>query len=253
MIYRHLNASLAALLLATFSYSVDAQSNIVRANTAGNTNIYIPALSTTTDVAQRLDENGDIVPPEPKTFVINNNHFTIPSGIVKMADGTILDSSQVSRLQSIIDNNSQQYLGLVASATAPLLDQAKSSKYSRTQELHLPSRTKISHSATVTLQPVTWSKDTDTAKFVFYSIENETKTSHYDSGHANWNSTGWHYDAVLRDVEITVPAQTDSVEFFGECIRKTGSYCSAIINQAYVTFNADLPSFGETITIEPAN
>jgi hypothetical protein len=239
------------LLTSPIAY---AQSNLYRED-APSTGIYIPANSSTLEQATLLDENGNEISSSAETFTLNGSKFTIPEGIVTTADGTVLTSAQVTRLQDIIDNDMQEFLELTISATVPLVAQKISSGFSENEIFSLPKALVINQTADFTFQPVTYSNDSDTARFVGQSIQDGTLTTLYDSGHVNWSSEGWVTGGALRTVSVTFPAGADSVKFWGGCNRAGdgGNICSAQINQAYITFNPDLPAYGEQITVEPSS
>jgi len=243
-----ISSALLAAIPSAFSVAQESR-NISRVEIATSSNMYIPPNSSIHRAAETLDNGAE---NENRNEVLITASLTqVPEGILKNKDGQVLNESQIQRLQAIFDNNMHQFLGLRIDAAAPLLPSYKSSYYYRQQFFDLPAPLSIPQEVTITAQPSTWSGDADRTRFYFqtYLADETPMDPLVDTGERNWTSAGWQWNSPLEHFDRTMEAGSARFRFFGHCKRVKGSYCSAVINQAYLVFNADLPKLGEAITV----
>jgi hypothetical protein len=226
-----------ALLPLSFAYA----ENEFREE-APNTGLYILAGSSVSESALITE-----------TYTLNGSRFTIPEGTVTTENGTTLSDAQVAKLQEIIDNGMQEFLGLTVSATAPLLNYANAASPTDSQDFTLASPTTIDMDVQAEYEASTWSGDGDTVRFAAFSYQDDIATKIADSGYQPYHGMYWPYGGPFYYISTVVSAGTEELSLHGYCSRVQGTQCSGVINNASIVFNPDLPAFGEQITIQPSS
>lgn len=198
-----------------------------------------------------LPRDGSCLPSE--SFVLGSGPAVLTGRTVTLEDGTELDADQILRLQRLIDAEAEAFSGATFAAATPLLPHLRSSGFWRHQVLDLPSEAPFEMPAVVHYQPSTWSGDSDSARFVFDLFADPGGSSYrriVDTGNGNWTSSGWPWNGPMRTAEFSLVPGYPHIRLYGQCNRRQGSYCSAVINQAYMVVNPDLPAVGATLTLQ---